>query len=71
MQMFISDKREELEKEKEKNDALRNLFPNMYEGEEDDTEYYLTDENWNRNSKPLSDGIFAKGWFYKLVRGDF
>ena len=60
MQMFISDKREELEKEKEKNDALRNLFPNMYEGEEDDTEYYLTDENWNRNSKPLSDGIFAK-----------
>lgn len=42
MQMFISDKREELEKEKEKNDALINLFPNMYEGEEDDTEYYLT-----------------------------
>ena len=60
MQMFISDKREELEKEKEKNNALRNLFPSMYEDEEDDTEYYLTDENWNRNSKPLSDGIFAK-----------
>ena len=45
MQMFISDKREELEKEKERNNALRNLFQSMYEDEEDDTEYYLTDEN--------------------------
>jgi hypothetical protein len=60
MDMFISDKREDLEKEKKKNDALRSIFPSMYGDEKDDSEYYLLDSNWNRSKEPLSDGIFAK-----------
>ena len=60
MEMFISNKRDELEKEKEKNDALRKIFPIMYEDGEDDTEYYFVDSNGNRSKEPLSDGIFAK-----------
>ncbi len=32
----------------------------MYEDGEDDTEYYLVDNNGNRGKEPLSDGIFAK-----------
>ena len=60
MDTFISDKREELEKEKKKNDALRSIFPSMYGDKEDDSEYYLVDSNWNRSKEPLLDGVFAK-----------
>lgn len=35
MDIFLSDKRDELEKEKKKNDAVRTLLPKSFEGVED------------------------------------
>ena len=59
MHVFRSNKIDELKREKEKNDALRSIFPAFYEGVEDDTVYVLTDDS-GMNGKPLNDGIFAK-----------
>lgn len=58
MDMFLSDKREELEKEKKKQDAIRFLMPKSFEGIKDDTAYYLAENNWS-SLRRLTDGTFA------------
>ena len=57
---FISNKREELENEKKKNDALRSLFPQTFDGVENDTVYVLTDDNWNIKQKLSSDSLIKE-----------
>ena len=59
MELYLSDKREELEKEKNKRDAVRTLMPQSFEGIEDSASYYLADDKW-KNYQRLSDGIFAE-----------
>ena len=59
MELYLSDKREELEKEKKKRDAVRTLMPQSFEGIEDSASYYLADDKWE-NYQRLSDGIFAE-----------
>ena len=54
---FISNQREELENEKKKNDALRSLFPQTFDGVENDTVYVLTDDKWNVKRKFSSDSL--------------
>ena len=58
MDIFLSDKRDELEKEKKKNDAVRTLLPKSFEGVEDNSAYYLAKSDWSSYQR-LSDGVFA------------
>ena len=59
MELYLSDKRDELEKEKKKRDAVRSLMPQCFEGVEDGAAYYLADDEWKRYER-LSDGVFVQ-----------